>query len=65
MIYNNRRSRSFTDTQIQHLQTSFSQNTLWPFEAKFPMDPPWDVGMKICSNVQGHNDQDGFQAHIW
>ena len=25
-----------------------------PFEAKFHMEPQWDVGMKICSNVLGH-----------
>ena len=24
------------------------------FEATLHMDPPWDVGMKICSNVLGH-----------
>ena len=26
-----------------------------PFEIKFHMEPPpWDVGMKICSDVAGH-----------
>ena len=28
--------------------------TTRPFEVKFHMEPPWDVGMKICSNVPGH-----------
>ena len=23
-------------------------------EAKFRIEPPWDIGMKICSNVPGH-----------
>ena len=33
----------------------FPQKTLGcTFEAKFQMEPPWDVGMKICSNVLGH-----------
>ena len=54
MIYDNPWSRSFIDTQIPHFQTSFLQKTLRSFEAKFPIEPPWDVGMKICSNVQGH-----------
>ena len=42
-------------TQIQHFQTSFPQkyNTR-PFEAKFHMEHPWDVVMKMCSNVPGH-----------
>ena len=31
----------------------FLKNTR-PLEAKFHMGPPWDVGMKICSNVPGH-----------
>ena len=25
-----------------------------PIEAKFHMEPPWDGGMKVCSNVPGH-----------
>ena len=38
-----------------HLDSTFSnlKNTR-PFEAKFHMEPPWDVGMKMCSNVPGH-----------
>ena len=31
----------------------FLKNTR-SFEAKFHMKPPWDVGMKMCSNVLGH-----------
>ena len=54
-IYEKPMSRSFIDlcprskvTQIQHFQTSFpkkkKKNTR-PFEDKFHMEPPWDVGM--------------------
>ena len=32
----------------------FSSKNTKPFEAKFHMEPPWDVGMKIYSNVLGH-----------
>ena len=35
-------------------QTTFSQKNTRPFETKFHMEPPRDVGMKICSNVPGH-----------
>ena len=37
------------------LDSTFSnlKNTR-PFEAKFHMEPPWDVGMKMCSNLPGH-----------
>ena len=54
MIYDSPKSRSFNDTQIQHFQTSFPKKKLRPYEAKFPVEPPCDVVMKICSNVQGH-----------
>ena len=32
----------------------FSKNNTRMIEAKFHMEPSWDVGMKICSNVPGH-----------
>ena len=32
----------------------FSSNNTRPFEAKFHMESPWDVGMKMFSNVLGH-----------
>ena len=32
----------------------FSSKNTRLFEANFHMEPPWDVGMKICSNVPGH-----------
>ena len=37
-------------------QTTFPQLNTRPFhmETKFHMEPPWDVGMKTCSNVPGH-----------
>ena len=25
-----------------------------PIEAKFHVEPPWDGGMKVCSNSLGH-----------
>ena len=31
----------------------FSETT-GPIEAKVHMEPPWDGGMKVCSNGQGH-----------
>ena len=57
-IYDNPRSRSFIDlcpwSKIQHFQTSFPKKNSRPFEAKFHMEPPLDVGTKICSIVLGH-----------
>ena len=41
-------------TQIQCFPTSFPQKNTRPFEAKFRIEPPWVVGMKIYSNVLGH-----------
>ena len=32
----------------------FSSETTGPIEAKFHMEPPWDGGMKVCSNGLGH-----------
>ena len=32
----------------------FSLETAMPIEAKFHMGPPWDGGMKGCSNGPGH-----------
>ena len=31
-----------------------SSETTGPIEAKFHMKPPWDGGMKVCSNGPGH-----------
>ena len=36
------------------LSNFFSSKNTRPFEANFHVAPPWDVGMKICSNVPGH-----------
>ena len=57
MSYGNPRSRSFTDLcprslRFNILKLFFSKITR-PFEANFHMEPPWDVGMKMCSNVLG------------
>ena len=32
----------------------FSYETTGTIEAKFHMEPPWDGGMKVCSNGPGH-----------
>ena len=32
----------------------FSLETARPIEAKFHVEPPWDGGMKVCSNGPGH-----------
>ena len=32
----------------------FSLETAGPIEAKFHVEPPWDVGMKDCSNGPGY-----------
>ena len=32
----------------------FFLDTAAPIEAKFHMEPPWDGGMKNCSNGPGH-----------
>ena len=32
----------------------FSLETARPFEAKFHVEPPWDKGMKDCSNGPRH-----------
>ena len=60
MIYDNPSSFKVTP-RFNIFKLLFPQNTR-PYEAKFHMEPPWDVGMKICSN--GSHDQDGFQAHL-
>ena len=38
----------------QYIQTSFSLEITRPVEAKFHVEPPWDGGMKVCSNGPGH-----------
>ena len=32
----------------------FFLETAWPIEAKFYLEPPWDMGMIVCSNGPGH-----------
>ena len=32
----------------------FSSKSTGPIEAKFHIEPPWDIGMKIYTNVLGH-----------
>ena len=47
MVYDNPRS-----LRLNIFKLHFLKNTR-PFEAKFHIRPPWDVGMKNCSNVTG------------
>ena len=53
MIYDNPRSKSFTNLCPTFAKFISSKNTR-PFDAKFYRKPPWDVGMKTCSNVPCH-----------
>ena len=58
-IYDNPRSRSFTDfcprlLKFNIFKLLFLKKNTKPFEAKFHMEPPWDVGMKMFSSVPGH-----------
>ena len=32
-----------------------------PIEAKFHIEPPWDIGMKMCSYVPGHTSKMAFR----
>ena len=32
----------------------FSSETAWPIKAKFYVEPPWEVGTKVCINGPGH-----------
>ena len=32
----------------------FSSETIGQIEGKFPVEPPWDGGTKLCSNGPGH-----------
>ena len=57
-LYEYQRSRSFIDLSPRSLRLTFSNffslETAKTIEAKFQMEPPWDGGMKICSNGPGH-----------
>ena len=52
------RSRSFSDLHPRSLRFTFSiffsLETSGPIEAKFHVEPPWDRGMKVCSNGLCH-----------
>ena len=56
--YEYQRSRSYIDIGPSSLRFTFSNffslETAWPIEAKFHVEPPWDGGMKVCSNGPGH-----------
>ena len=57
-LHEYQRSRSFIDLDPKSLRFIFSNffslETSWPIEAKFRMEPPWDGGMKVCSNGLCH-----------
>ena len=57
-LYEYQRSRSFIDLGPRSHRFTFSNffslETTRPIEAKFHVEPPWDGGMKICSNCPGH-----------
>ena len=57
-LYEYQRSRSFIDLHPRSLKFTFSNffslETSRPIEAKFHVKPPWDRGMKICSNGLCH-----------
>ena len=56
-LYEYQRSRSFIDLHSRSLRFTFSNffslETSRPIEAKF-VEPPWDRGMKVCSNGLCH-----------
>ena len=57
-LFEYQRSRSFVDRHPGSLRFTFSNffslETSRPIEAKFHVEPPWDRGMKICSNGLCH-----------
>ena len=57
-LYEYQRSRTFTDLGPSHSNSIFSNFfspiTARPIEAKFHVEPFWDVGMQVCSNGPGH-----------
>ena len=58
-LYEYQRSMSFIDLGPRSLRFAtysnfFSLETAKPIEAKFYVEPPWDRGMKVCSNGHGH-----------
>ena len=64
-LYEYQRSRSFIDLRPKSLRFNisnfFCSETARPIEAKFHMEPPWDVGNENvfkCSRSHDH-------AHIW
>ena len=57
-LYEYQRSRPFIDLyprplRFNILKLLFLKNT-GSVEAKFCTEPPWDIGIKMCSNVPGH-----------
>ena len=70
MILDSSRSGSFTDLCPRSLSFNIfkllflkKKNTR-PFEAKFHMKPPCDVGMKMCPNIPGPYMVNTFKHHL-
>ena len=67
-IYDNPRSRSFTDLCRRSLRFNIYKhlflNKHQATEAKFHTNPSWDVGNGNLFKCSGSHDQDGFHAHI-
>ena len=54
-LYEYQRSRSFCPSSLRFTFLNFfSLETFRPIEAKFHVEPPWDGGMKVCSNGLRH-----------
>ena len=57
-LYEYQRSKSFIDLGPRLFRFTFSNffslETAWLIKAKFHVEPPWDGGMKVCSNGPGH-----------
>ena len=58
-IYMDIKGQGHLLTLVQgHSDSTFSNvfflETAKPIEAKFQMEPPWDMGTKVCSNGAGH-----------
>ena len=57
-LYEYQRSKSIVDLGARSLRFNilifFSLEAAMLIEAKFHLYPPWDGGLKVCSNVPGH-----------
>ena len=67
-LYEYQRPRSFIDLGPRSRRfttySNFFSETARLIEAKFYVEPPWNGGMKICSNDCGHM-MAIYGGHIW